>query len=146
MTKEINGVSMDEIKSHYDYGIRSDEDVVRKILRDRRKAKYYPVFENIKKQFDETDAKDKIEISYVDNGLNIDVKHNTKNNILGEYQSLLRIENYFTDEYHYSIEIYDNDYMNEDYIINYPGIYPLDEKTTDVNKMIADIKDFYKWD
>ena len=137
MTQDTNGVSMDEIKSHYDYGRRSEADIVRKILRDRRKAKYYPVFENIKKHYEESDGNYCLDITYLDNGLNIEVTFRVNENM---YLSLLRIENYGS-EYDYSVELYYDD-LNEDYN-DYP--YALKEKTTDVEEMIADIKNYYSW-
>ena len=132
----INGVTAYEIKIHPDYGRRSEADIARKILRDNRKNLFVPVFENIKKHFDNTIANDSLEITYLDNGLNIDIMHNRTKDILGEYQSLLRIE-CIGDEYHYYIMIYDN---------NGKDSVALDGKTTDVDKMITDIKNVYNWD
>ena len=132
--KEIYGVSMDEIKSHYDYGIRSDEDVARKILRDIQKKKYYFVLKDIKDFLEVSQSNDKIEITNTDGGFDVTGVHD-KNIVFGVYYSQLRIES-IGDEFHYYI------------IINFGGkeTKVLDTKTKDVAKMISDIKAVYNWD
>ena len=113
-------------------------DIASKTLRDNRKKLFVPEFINIKKHFDDTDANDKLIVTNVENGVIVEVYHNsTKNHkpILGDFTSNLTAE-IIGGEYHYLILIHKG-----------PGDTELFKgKTDSAEKMISKIKNVYNWD
>ena len=103
------------------------------------RERFITLFENIQKHFDDTAARDKLVIDYIDCGIRALVFHNiTRNNnpTICELTSELSIYS-LDDSYCFMIMVYGKHKKKKAAII---------KKTKSYDEMIHDIKGFYNWD
>ena len=103
-----------------------------------KKEKMIALFENIKKNFDDTAARDKLVIDYINYGIRVLVFHNItrlKNPTLCEFTSELTVQR-LDDGYCFMIVILGKQKKKTVYI----------KKTPDFDVMMHVIKGFYNWD